>query len=278
MFGGNSMSWLTDAFAEQSVVWLIISTVVAIIAGFLSSWLTYHFKRQEIIDSAIADLEKKRQIFLLEMEKSRVERVRQEVIRWANPILGAVGELIGRLGNILEHQGYLALSKDGQKRLNPDWSMSYDYFMSSTLYLFGQYFAWVQMLQEKLNFELFQSQKEKDKFFEAIKEVGSSLSGFPPKYQCSGKDTQVFRLQQRAIGELLIIHENDRIGCLSYPNFLQKMNDPAFSSHLKPLRLLLEDLNQKDDCRWKRLEATQQALKVLKANCEELLRITSSSE
>jgi hypothetical protein len=272
------MSWLTDAFAQQSVAWLILSTIVAIVAGFLTSWLTYRFKRQEIVDSAAEEIKNKKTELEMQEKNSRDERIRREVVRWANPILGAVGELTDRLRNILEQKGYFALYKIPLTGMNPNWSISYEYFMSSTLYLFGQYFAWVQMLQDKLSFELFQSQKEKDKFFNAIREVGSSLSDFPPKYECSGKDTQIFRLQQKAIGELFITHDGDNVGCLSYPDFFHGIEDPTMSLHIKPLKLLLEDLNPNDECRWKRVVTSYEALKRLKTNCEELLSTTSISE
>jgi hypothetical protein len=79
--------------------------------------------------------------------------------------------------------------------------------MNSTLYLFGQYFCWIRMLEEELNFELFESQVEKDEFFFAVREVSKALSDFPPSYSCSGKDFQVFRLQQRVIGELCVVSD-----------------------------------------------------------------------
>jgi hypothetical protein len=235
--------------------------------AFLLSWLGYRFKRKEIIDKARGDL-----------EKSLEERIRREIIHWANPILGAVKDLEGRLRNILERDGYLALSEEYKEQVNPNWSISYAYFMRSTLYLFGQYFAWVRMLQEELNFELFQSHQQKDEIFNALEKVNRSLGSFPPKnYECSGKDTQVFRLQQRAIGELLIIREGDHRRCLSYPEFFQKLSDHQFNQHLEPLRSLLKDLNPKDDCRWKRLEATRRTLTELKDSCEELLALQEKS-
>ncbi len=56
----------------------------------------------------------------------REERIRKEIIRWANPILGAVQELNSRLDNILDNSGYLVLSKNYERRINKDWSVSYD--------------------------------------------------------------------------------------------------------------------------------------------------------
>ncbi len=255
------MPGLADIFSQQSIGWLIISAIVAIVSGVITSWLTYRFKRQEIIDNTIATIEIKQRELSLQTVQSKDDRVRQEIVRWANPILGAVGELINRLDNILERKGYLALDEACKKHLDPSWSISYDYLMNSSIYLFGQYFAWVRMLQEELNFELFQSQQEKDKFFKLIAEVSDTLASYPPKkYECSGKDTQVFRLQQRAIGELLIYQKEHR-SCLSYPAFLQKMNDEEFSQHLKPLKALFEGLTPKDECRWKRLTRPSKLLK-----------------
>ena len=84
------MNWFTQIFVENSIVWLLLSAFVAILSGFVSSWLTYRFvKRKEMLDT----LE-------LERESEKYDRIRQEVTRWANPILAAVKELESRLRNI----------------------------------------------------------------------------------------------------------------------------------------------------------------------------------
>ncbi|HSL29249.1 MAG TPA: hypothetical protein VK900_08635 [Anaerolineales bacterium] len=47
------MDWLNQVFEERSLAWLLITAVVALISGFLSSWLIYRYvKRPEIIDQA----------------------------------------------------------------------------------------------------------------------------------------------------------------------------------------------------------------------------------
>lgn len=259
------MNWLHKAFEENSIIWLFLSSAVAIISGFVSSWLTfYYIKRRELIEKSDLEIQAKKQ-----------ERIRQEVIRWSNPILASVKELKGRINNIID-EGYLALSQKYKDQVNSNWSISYDYFMSSTLYLFGQYFCWIRMLEEELNFELFESQSEKDEFFRSIKKVSKSLSTFPPNYSCVGKDAQVFRLQQRVIGELcMIIDANNRRCVISYADFLRKMEEgnDSFKLHFYPLHNLLEDISPKSDCRWKRLLATQQALNELELKCIEILKI-----
>jgi hypothetical protein len=261
------MGWIAQVPAVPSIAWILLSTFVALLAGVLSSWLTYRFvRRQEIAYTAH-----------METEKEKQERIRQEIVRWSNPILGAVNELDGRLWNILENGAYLALSKSYKSHEIRNWSLTYDHWMPSTLFLFGQYFAWVQMLQAHLNFEFFKTKQDHERFFAAIDEVGKSLARWPPNYECSDQDTQVFRLQQRSIGELMTIRNEDgRQQCVSYPDFLRMLDEEI--QHFAPLRTLLEDVKPSDDCRWKRLQATKEALDRLQVHCNRLLGVSAQSE
>lgn len=277
------MDWLTRAFAEHSVSWIVLSAVVGLLSGAVSSWITYQLKRKELFETAqlkqkeivatmLGDIEVQHQIQAGFQEKEKNDRVREQIIQWANPILRAVEGLNYRLENILDN-GYMALNKQGQ--FPPGWSITYDYFMSSTLYLFAQYFAWIQMLRELLSFELFQSEHTKVEFFKCIHAVGKPLSDFPyaPLNNCSGEDRQVFRLQQRVIGELLILGDSNSPRCMSYPDFLEKLKEPSFEHHLQPLRALLENVIPDDNCRWIRLNETRRALRNLMEYCQQVLKM-----
>ncbi|MCD4845853.1 MAG: hypothetical protein K8R25_15335 [Methanosarcinales archaeon] len=57
----------------------ISKCLLSMVLAFLISWLGYHFKRKEMIVKA--------RVYL---EKPREECIRQEIISWTNPILGAV--------------------------------------------------------------------------------------------------------------------------------------------------------------------------------------------
>ncbi len=273
----SMVNWLTTALAQYSLAWLVVSTIIALASGFISSRVTYHFKRREIIETALADFAKQRQLQAEVQAKERNDRVRQQIIEWANPIFGAVDDLEHRLRNILNDGAYVALHQDYVQPIDLQWSVTYDYFMPSTLYHFAQYFAWIQMLREELSFELFQSQQTKDVFFKAVTKVGRSLAEYPaPAYfRCSGTDTQVFWLQQRAIGELLILRDGDQRRCMNYSDFLDKLCDPAFERHLIPLKSLLQDVSPEpgSNCRWARLSATRQALLDLKWQCQQVLAL-----
>ena len=270
------MGWFERVFPESSIVWLLLSTVVALVSGFISSWLYYRFiKRQEIVDQVVADINKQRVLRQEDAQAEQQERIRQEVIRWANPILGAVQDLRYRLINILEDRGYRVLNKNYQQETIPQWSISYEYLMESTLYLFAQYFAWIYLFEEELSFEIFHSHKSKDRFLDAIHGVSQALGSFPLKGgECSGVDTQIFNLQQRSIGELLIIRpESGSRYCMSYPEFAEKLHNPNFGRYIQPLVELLDGLEPDTDCRWKRLIATRDALKKLERNCRQLLQL-----
>jgi hypothetical protein len=98
----ENMDWFIQTFSSTSIAWLFFLTVVSLMSGFASSWLTYCFiKRRELID-----------IQKLESDKQKQERIRHEIIRWSNPVLSSVQSLRKQLKNILEEGGYLAMRED----------------------------------------------------------------------------------------------------------------------------------------------------------------------
>jgi len=59
----------------DNTIWLLITTAVVVVAGGVSGWASATLRRRE----------------------AKAERIRQEVILWTNPVLGAVKSLVGRL-------------------------------------------------------------------------------------------------------------------------------------------------------------------------------------
>lgn len=233
--------------------WLLLTTAVALVAGGISGWVSAAFRRRE----------------------AKRERIRQEVLRWANPILGSVESLDSRLSNVLDARLFLALDPQRASERRPvhdDWAIEYEYAMKSTLYLFAEYFAWIRLLQERLSFELFESQQTKDSFFEAVANVSNALGRWPHgKVIGEGEDGQVFALQQRAIGEVLIDRDKSEDRVIGYPEFTQAYDDDArFREILAPLAVLIGAVTPETK-RWRRLEETRDALRGLKLECRKLL-------
>jgi hypothetical protein len=232
-------------------------------------------RAKEQLESHKEELEREKIEFqaLVTAEAEQKDRIRLEIERWANPILGAVMDLERRLDNILNDEGYFALSPVTQENVNPDWSITYDYFLPSTVFLFCQYFCWVRLLEERLRFDLFRGQKEKDLFLKEVRAVSVTLSRFPltELSGLSGGDTQVFNLQQRALGEALVIGENDDARCLPFAKFLEKWVDPNFKASLAPIISLVDGLNPRNEKRWRRLKMMQKKLQQLRVESDRIL-------
>jgi hypothetical protein len=205
---------------------------------------------------------------------ARKDRIRGQVIQWANPILGSVKGLESRLNNILSDDGYLALSKETQSQVNKEWSITYDYFEPTTIYLFAQYFCWIELFEENLSFELFTKHPEKDAFLRKVREVERTLSEYPMKElsDLTGNgDRQVFRLQQRAMGESLARQETSGPRCMRVSDFLNKWKEPDFNHGFSPLTQFVDELRPDDKYRWRRLQLMKNALQKLREECEHLL-------
>lgn len=217
----------------------------------------------------------------LDERTAQEQRIREEVLRWTNPVLDAVDALESRLKNILNDGLHRALHKGRKDRpVNPDWAVSYEYVLPTTLYLFANYFAWIRLLQEKLSFELFESEQVKKRFFDAMWRVSKTLSDWPrPEVRGWGRDAQVFALQQRAIGEAVIRRDTDRGRPMTIPEFLSaygNKNEPTFNAILQPLRELLEEL-ERDSQRWARLSLTLTELHAFGEECRALLKLGGPS-
>ena len=203
---------------DAEVVAALIAAAVAIASGVLGL-----LNQRRLND---LDTEGKKKVIdhqaIVDERASEKERIREQVLRWTNPVLGAVEGLESRLDNILNKDLDQALHKDRKnRRVKPDWAVSYDYVLPTTLYLFANYFAWIRLLQEKLSFELFESEQVKKRFFDAMWRVSETLSEWPhPGVHGGGRDAQVFALQQRAIGEAVIRRDTESARPMTVPEFL----------------------------------------------------------
>jgi hypothetical protein len=205
---------------------------------------------------------------------ARAGRIREEIVHWANPILGSVMDLKRRLGNILHNEGYFALSPETAGEMDAEWSIRYDYFLPSTVYFFCQYFCWVRLLEESLSFELFEKHEAKDIFLESIHAVGINLSAYPLdelRNLAHSGDSQVFNLQQRAVGEAVAVREGTELRCMRYSEFLMKWTESDFTRLLDPLTRFIDRLRPTNERRWKRLELMENALEHLHQQCIKLL-------
>ena len=223
-----------------------------------------------------------------ESESERENRLRGQAMKWANPILSAIRDLKSRTDEILQNEGYRALSVTSSKAPY-GWSIEYNYYMVSTLYYFAQYFCWTRMLQQKISAELFVDNSELEDFQKLMDGVSGSLERFPFTAKIEEttkdldndkvhKDIQVFSLQQRAIGESLVFDgESGGERIMSYKKFVDNWVNPdnaKFRRHMEPLETFLKEIKPDNDMRWLRLLEMQKQLSDFELACTDVLRPT----
>ncbi len=239
----------------------------------------FNFQQQLLARRGEIDLFRDEVKQLNESEQERNSRLHAQIQRWANPIGLAITDLEHRLSNIIDNGGYQVLASEPKVPLN--WSADYKYFMGSTLYYFAQYFCWVRLLQHQLSYELFRSTSDMQVFLGNIESVASELGRFPygteddQKERSTLIDSQVFRLQQRAIGELLLDKTSPSDKLLSYKDFYDEWLDrdeTRVARHLQPLENFLLGIRPDNDLRWKRLTHMRDRLRQFREACNETLR------
>ena len=254
------MDRIVVLITDPDFVWLVITTALALGSGLLSSWLTYRYiTRQQLLEE-----------HQMQAEGERDERVRAELVKWSNDVIAAVDDLHARLGSVLYHNSYLALDPAFVRRADSMWSATYDYYMTSTLFLFGQFLGWLQLLREDVNIEIFDNAEENRSLASAMLNVSKSLGDFPLTH-CMGRDAQLFRLQQRAIADLFIVDEGDEHRTLRYHEFTERMAKTEFAVHFQPLTEMLAGVRPDGDCRWQRLEHLYGSIARLQGICQTVL-------
>jgi hypothetical protein len=88
-------------------------------------------------------------------------------------------------------------------------------------------------------------------------------------------------LQQGAIGEIIIIKDENQKRCMNCVEFLEEMKKPSFSVYFLPLIRLLDDIDRDNpghNCRWQRLLKLREQLVKLNKICEKRLSPTLSGK
>jgi hypothetical protein len=202
----------------------------------------------------------------------RAERTRQTLVESAGPLLVAVEDLLGRMRNILDDQGYPQLASDWNRKRPATFSSTHEYFMASTAYVFARYFARASILRDRLGRSELDARGSA--LVESLREASDGLLQWPAPFQktCTGQDLQLFSWQQRALGDSVQRQDGDRVDVVSYAEFLDLM--PRLTQHLQPLQDLLRDLQaEPSNCRWMRLQAFRSALTTVRDRCIAVLEL-----
>jgi hypothetical protein len=103
------------------------------------------------------------------------------------------------------------------------------YFAQSTLFLLSQYFAWMELTRRDLQFVDLGDDEETKKLYELTERIAERFSHGDDINVYTGAYTGttalwIFKMEQRAIGESMIIEENGKPSCLGYGAFVERLD------------------------------------------------------
>ncbi len=166
-----------------------------------------------------------------EIEEQRAARAKQEerqnlMNRVRDPVLWAAFDLQSRIYNIVAQRllhVYLIRGTAEQRA----------YVQRNTLFLFGQYLAWMEIIRRGVHFLDLGDKRENREVVNQFSKISSILNsdGFPDMLFC------IFRGDQRAIGEIMIdAPANGELSCIGYAEFCVKSDtDLSFAQWFIPL-------------------------------------------
>ncbi|MBE9012246.1 hypothetical protein IQ250_18775 [Pseudanabaenaceae cyanobacterium LEGE 13415] len=167
--------------------------------------------------------------------------------RYSRPILLAASELQARLWEITQRQAPssnpLFLQANDSEPYSSTYSMTRKHFLVSTVYLFGKYFAYIEILKKKAQFLELRKINNSRSFSVLIKAVERTLAETELRKKSKIRsDRQLFKLQQAYIGEKLMIENGGEMLCMSFAEFYDQF-DSVFSK-LQDFEDLIEILTR----------------------------------
>jgi hypothetical protein len=175
---------------------------------------------------------------VLKAKRERRLEVEELHARYRDGVLRSAYDLQSRLYNILN--GFLQTyhgRSDGDRR----------YAEESTLWLIGQYLGWVEAVRRDAQFLDTGSVRSARRLELAL---GQVTWAFATDRSIQDRRLIIFRVDQRAIGELMIDEEASQDGhsrCIRYIDFRHRLAEDEFSSRFDPLRANVAELAQVAD-------------------------------
>jgi hypothetical protein len=151
--------------------------------------------------------------------------------KYQEPLVHAAYELQSRLYNILELsflQKYYIRGDEGQR----------DYAIRNTVYVVGQYFGWSEILRREIQFLSYSDSNKTRVVAECQREI---VEMFQSDKDHLGRPFQIWRGEQRAIGELMIDPDATPVQCIGYAAFAQNQR-PASLAWFKRLEADIEEI------------------------------------
>jgi hypothetical protein len=162
--------------------------------------------------------------------ENRAIELDQVMARYRQPLLQSATDLQSRLynivrGNLLQIYGRGTTTEQ-------------TYTVENTLFVFGEYFGWVEALRREVQF-LDSGNEERNR------QVQSCLESIASAFLRDDLENEfrLFRGEQRAIGEVMLVarNGNEKLECVGFAAFTKRLAEPDVARWFAKLR---EDLNR----------------------------------
>ena len=187
------------------------------------------------------------------LDRERAEELQRKIAQYREPLARAAYDLQARLYNSLKknYLGHLVSLGDAERA----------YAINNTLFVFSEYFGWVEILRRETEYLNFADSEYDRSLATALLAIDVIMSGGDDR---ENLDFRVYRGQQRAIGELMTTQrpaDADKPTCLGYARFSKRLHDdPEFRSWLSPLEEDIHRMAAGENMNTQRLRDLQAAL------------------
>jgi hypothetical protein len=155
---------------------------------------------------------------------------RKALDSYREPLLAASYELQARLYNIVR-LGFV------EKYITDDTAGKRDPAVQSTLYVFAQFFGWQEIIRREVQYLRFSRDDKTREIGQLLRNIGEVflLNTYGPQFM-------IWRVEQRGLGECMIVCEDGKLSCLGYASFIDKC--ATMKEWLGPLERDFENLQE----------------------------------
>jgi hypothetical protein len=168
---------------------------------------------------------------------------RKDLENYREPLLAACYELQARLYNILQLsfvEKYVIGDAAGKRKSA----------IESTLYVFAQFFGWREIIRREVQYLRFSRDSHTREVAMLLRDIGEVF--LSDRY---GPQFMIWRVEQRGLGEKMILAADGKMTCLGYASFVDRL--PSMQEWLQPFE---HDLEHLDDRGRQRLTELQHLL------------------
>lgn len=186
---------------DLKIFTIVISAVLAIVCACITIVGQFQLIRLK------ARLDRERE------KETKQEQAEAILARYRDPLAHAAFDLQSKLYNILKQnllQVYLINGNESER----------EYTIKNTVYVVGQYLCWREVIRREVQYLDLGELEETRKLTALLEHIAVLFltDGF-------GHIFRVFRGEQRAIGEMMIVQENSGLCCMGYAEFVNKKEE-----------------------------------------------------